>query len=43
MWMPYAALNLSNRSLTGIYAYVELWIDGKVAARSPKVAVQGGR
>lgn len=40
MWMPYAALNLSNRSLTGIYAYVELWVDGKVAARSPKVAVQ---
>jgi hypothetical protein len=43
LWMPYAALNLSNRSLTGIYTYVELWIDGTVAARSPKVAIRGGR
>ncbi|HKK77935.1 MAG TPA: hypothetical protein VJ953_22845 [Saprospiraceae bacterium] len=42
LWMPYAALNLSNRSLTGIYTFVELWIDGKVAARSPKVAISGG-
>lgn len=42
LWMPYSALNLSNRSLTGVYAYVELWIDGKVAARSPKVAIRGG-
>ena len=41
LWVPYYALqsNARNRQQL-IYVFMELWVDGKIAARSPKVPIQ---